>query len=314
MLPDDLDSHSLRVVRAIADEGSITRAADALGYSQPAISQHLRRLEARIGLPVVSRAGRGVRLTEAGRVLARHALTVTTALDAAAGELDDLRGLRTGRVRLAGFPSASSSIVPRLLSTMEATHPGVRITYLEAEPPEAVAAVRAQTADLAITFSYPGDRVDPHRESARGLAVAPLWHDEMLVALPAGHRLAANDRVDLADLAAEAWIGGCPRCRGHLLELTAGRGYEPRIAYETDNFVAVLRMVAEGMGVALLPGLAVGSAGAQPGVVLRATGNRDHRTINLVGAAGADVVPAIAATAEAIAGLAVEEWRLASVG
>ncbi|ERK69597.1 transcriptional regulator, LysR family, partial [Leifsonia aquatica ATCC 14665] len=78
MLPDDLDSHSLRVVRAIADEGSITRAADALGYSQPAISQHLRRLEARIGLPVVSRAGRGVRLTEAGRVLARHALTVTT--------------------------------------------------------------------------------------------------------------------------------------------------------------------------------------------------------------------------------------------
>lgn len=314
MLPDDLDSHSLRVVRAIADEGSITRAADALGYSQPAISQHLRRLEARIGLPVVSRAGRGVRLTEAGRVLARHALTVTTALDAAAGELDDLRGLRTGRVRLAGFPSASSSIVPRLLSTMEATHPGVRITYLEAEPPEAVAAVRAQTADLAITFGYPGDRVDPHRESARGLAVAPLWRDEMLVALPAGHPLAARDRVDLADLAGEAWIGGCPRCRGHLLELAAGRGYEPRIAYETDNFVAVLRMVAERMGVALLPGLAVGSAGAQPGVVLRSTGNRDHRTINLVGAAGSDVVPAIAATADAIVGLAVDEWRLASVG
>src|SRR6478752_2119096 len=171
MLPDDLDSHSLRIVRAIADEGSITRAAAALGYSQPAVSQHLRRLETRIGLPVVARAGRGVRLTEAGRVLARHALAVTTALDAAAGELDDLRGLRTGRVRLAGFPSASSSIVPRLLSTMEAAHPGVRITYLEAEPPEAVDAVRKQTADLAITFGYPGDRVDPHRESARGLAV-----------------------------------------------------------------------------------------------------------------------------------------------
>ncbi|GIT79438.1 LysR family transcriptional regulator [Leifsonia sp. LS1] len=314
MLPDDLDSHSLRVVRAIADEGSITRAAEALGYSQPAVSQHLRKLEARIGLPVVARAGRGVRLTEAGRVLARHALAVTTALDAAAGELDDLRGLRTGRVRLAGFPSASSSLVPRLLSTMEARHPGVRITYLEAEPPEAVAAVRAQTADLAITFGYPGDRVDPHRESARGLAVAPLWRDEMLLALPSGHPLAVRERVDLADLADEAWIGGCPRCRGHLLELAAGRGYEPRIAYETDNFVAVLRMVAEGMGVALLPGLAVGSAGEQAGVVLRSTGNRDHRTINLVGAAGADVVPAISATAEAIAGLEVGEWRLASVG
>lgn len=310
---DDLDSHSLRVVRAIADTGSITRAAEVLGYSQPAISQHLRRLEARVGMPVVSRAGRGVRLTEAGRVLARHATTVTTALDAASGELADLRGLRTGRVRLAGFPSASSSLVPRLLSTMESSHPGVRITYLEAEPPEAVAAVRNRSADLAITFGYPGDRVDPHRESAKGLAVVPLWRDEMLVALRDDHPLAGTARVDLADLADAAWIGGCPRCRGHLLELTVASGYEPRIAYETDNFVAVLRMVAEGVGVALLPSLAVASAGAVPGVVLRPTANRDHRTINLVAAAGSDAVPAIAATAAALIDLDGARWGLAEL-
>lgn len=313
MLLDDLDSHSLRIVRAIADHGSITRAAESLGYSQPAISQHLRRLEGRIGMPLVARAGRGVRLTEAGRVLARHARAVTTALDAAAGELADLRGLRTGRVRLAGFPSASSSLVPRLLNTMEAEHPGVRITYLEAEPPEAVAAVRAQSADLAITFSYPGDKVDPHRESARGLAVVPLWKDEMLVALPAGHPLAGTPEVDLAELAGAAWIGGCPRCRGHLLELADASGYAPRIAYETDNFIAVLRMVAEGVGVALLPALAVGSAGAVEGVVLRPTANRDHRTINLVAATGSDAVPAIAAAADALLALDGTPWGLSEL-
>lgn len=313
MNPDDLDSHSLRVVRAIAEHGSITRAAASLGYSQPAISQHLRRLEGRLGMPIVSRAGRGVRLTEAGRVLARHAQTVTTALDAAAGELDDLRGLRTGRVRLAGFPSASSSLIPRVLRTMEARHPGVHITYLEAEPPEAVAAVREQSADLALTFGYPGGRVDPHRESARGLAVVPLWSDEMLVALPEGHPLAAQDAINLGGLAGDAWIGGCPRCRGHLLELTDACGYVPRIAYETDNFVAVLRMVAEGVGVALLPTLAVSSAGPARGVVLRPTVNRDRRTVNLVAGAGADAVPALAATAEAVLGLDGTEWELTSI-
>ncbi|WP_431280312.1 LysR family transcriptional regulator [Leifsonia poae] len=309
----DLDSHALRIVRAVADHGSITQAARALGYSQPAISQHLKRLEARLGMPVVARVGRGVRLTEAGRVLARHANTVTTALDAAAGELADLQGLRSGRVRLAAFPSASSTLVPRLLGTMGATHPGVRITYTEAEPPEAVAAVRKQSADLAITFSYPGDRVDPHRESARGLAVIPVWRDEMLLVLPSGHPLADAESIDLADLAGEAWIAGCPRCRGHLLELTDARDFVPRIAYETDNFVAVVSMVAEGVGVALIPSLAVGSAGRMAGVVVRPTINHDHRTINLVGATGADQVPAIATTASALLALDAGEWSLAAV-
>ncbi|WP_374107700.1 LysR family transcriptional regulator [Leifsonia poae] len=309
----DLDSHALRVVQAVAERGSITQAALALGYSQPAISQHLKRLETRLGMPVVTRMGRGVRLTEAGRVLARHAATVTTALDAAAGELADLQGLRSGLVRLAAFPSASSTLVPRLLGRMGAEHPGVRVTYAEAEPPEAVAAVRAQTADLAITFSYPGDRVDPHRESARGLAVVPVWRDEMLLVLPAGHPLAVAETVDLAELAGEPWIGGCPRCRGHLLELTDARGYRPRIAYETDNFVAVVSMVAEGVGVALVPSLALGSAGRNEGVVVRPTANHDHRTINLVGAAGADQVPAIATTAAALLALDASEWSLAHV-
>ncbi|WP_308465071.1 LysR family transcriptional regulator [Rathayibacter soli] len=306
----ELDSHTLRIVRAISETGSITAAAAALGFSQPAISQHLKRAETRIGMPIVARAGRGVRLTEAGRVLARHAGTITTALDAAAGELSELAGLRAGRVRIAAFPSASPTLVPKLLGKMAQVHPGIGISYLEAEPPEAVQAVREQQADLAVTFSYPGDRVDPHKDSARGLVVAPLWRDEMLLALPGDHPQAASGTVALDALAAESWIAGCPRCRGHLLQLAEKSGFEPAIAYETDNFVAVLGMVAARLGVALIPSLAVDAASVPSGVVIRPTSNRDYRTIHLVGAAGSEKVPAIAATTAVIVDLDTSAWSL----
>src|SRR5690606_19163331 len=156
-----------------------------LGYSQPALSQQMRRLEQKLGMPVVERAGRRVRLTAAGRVLARHAPAVTTALDAAAGELAQLRGGATATVRLAGLPSASPTVVPRLLARLAVVSPGLQLTYVEAEPPEAVAGVRADRVDVALTFSYPGDRSDPHGASARGLDVSSIGAEELLAVLPA---------------------------------------------------------------------------------------------------------------------------------
>lgn len=298
-----VDATSLLVLRAIADQGSITAAASALGFSQPALSQQVRRAEARAGTPLVERTGRGIRLTPAGRVLARHGAAVATALDAARGELADLRGLRSGRVRLTAFPSASPTLVPAFMAGMAGRHPGVKVSFIEAEPPEAVAAVREDRADLALTFSYPGDRSDPHRESARGLEVATIGGDPMRVVLPARHPLARDEVVDLVDLADEAWIAGCPRCRGHLLELCDAAGFAPRIAVETDNFVAVEEMVAAGLGVAVLPGLAVQSAGARAGIAVRRTANADRRTLHLVTAKGALGVPAVAAAAELLARL-----------
>lgn len=305
----DLDAHALSVVRAVHEHGSITAAATALGYSQPAISQQLKRLEQRLGLAVVERVGRGVRLTEAGLVLARHAVTVATALDAAAGEIAELQGLRSGLVRLVAFPSASATLVPSLLAVMKQRHAQISVTYLEAEPPEAVAAVRENRADLAITFSYPGDRVDPHRESAQGLRVATLRRDEMMLVLPVGHPLAgvAGQMVDLGGLAEENWVAGCPRCRGHLLDLCERRGFSPRISYETDNVSAVFGLVEAGIGVALLPALAIESVGARPGVVIRATTGRDHRTVHAVTAAGAERVPALAAALRAVVALSSHE-------
>ncbi|MDJ0378625.1 LysR family transcriptional regulator [Cryobacterium sp. PH31-L1] len=301
-----LDAQALRVVRAVHETGSITAAAVALGYSQPAVSQQLKRLEQRLGLSVVERVGRGVRLTEAGLVLARHAVTVATALDAAAGEIAELQGLRSGLVRLVAFPSASATLVPNLLARMKARHSEISITYLEAEPPEAVAAVRDNRADLAITFSYPGDRVDPHRESAQGLRVATLRRDEMMLVLPVGHPFDGNDPIDLGDLADENWVAGCPRCRGHLLDLCDRRGFAPRITYETDNVAAVFGLVEAGIGVALLPALAIESVGARSGVSIRATTGRDHRTLHAVTAAGAERVPALAAALRALSAIAVD--------
>src|SRR6187431_1445370 len=231
-VPDlEFDVQSLRVVKAIADEGSITAAAAALGYSQPAISQQLKRLERSLGVALIERVGRSVRLTEAGRILARHAPSVTSALDAAAGELAELRGLRSGRVRLVAFPSASPTIVPRLLADLAERHPGITVTYVEGEPPEAVQAVRDDRADIALTFSYPGDREDPHGSSARGLSVHAVGTDDLLAVLPLGHAGAGDDELDVALLADENWIAGCPRCRGHLLELCGRAGFEPRIAF-----------------------------------------------------------------------------------
>lgn len=302
----ELDAQALRVVKAIADEGSITGAAAALGYSQPAVSQQLKRLEQRLELPLVERVGRSVRLTEAGRILARHAPAVTTALDAAAGELSELRGLRTGRVRLVGFPSASPTIVPRLLADLDERHTGVTLTYLEAEPPEAVEAVRDDRADIALTFSYPGDRDDPHGLSARGLSVRAIGTDDLLVVLPEAHPAAAAGTIDLATLAGERWIAGCPRCRGHLLELCARAGFAPHIAFETDNAVAVEGLVARGIGVATLPRLAVASFPRLPGVITLPLPPSEARTIHVVTAHGADRVPAVRATLTALGRLVAE--------
>ncbi len=290
----DLDSHTLRLIAAVAEYGSITRAAAVLGFSQPAVSQQIKRVEARIGMPLVTRAGRGIRLTDAGEVLARHAGAVLTALDSAAGELSDLSGLRTGRVRLSAFPSASSTIVPRLMRSMAAEHAGVRFTYTEAEPPEAVAAVRDGVSDVAIAFHYPDDRADAFAESTEGLMVQHLARDELVLLAPAAHPvLAAEGAVDLTALRGENWIAGCPRCRSHLLDSCARSGFAPAIAFETDNVVAVMSMVAAGLGVALLPELALEATPLPAGVASRPTAARDHRMIVAVTRPAGDHIPAV---------------------
>jgi DNA-binding transcriptional LysR family regulator len=289
---DDLDLASLRVVRAVADTGTITAAAALLGYSQPAVSQQLRRAERQAGQPLVLRAGRGVALTEAGLRLAAHAVHVQAALDAARQDLDDLGGVATGRVTLAGFPSASSTIVPDVLSRLRDRHPGLTVDYVEAEPPEALARLRDGSADVAVVFRHGGEG------DLEGLPHRASFVDRTVLAVPAAHPFDRGD--DFSALARERWIGGCPRCRGHLLATCAASGFEPEIVLETDNALAVLGLVAAGLGVALLPGLSLVSAAVPPGVRVVELDEGLARVVHVVHGRGGDRVPSVRAVLEAV--------------
>jgi len=310
LMNSELDLHSIRIVRAIAEHGTISGAARSLGFSQPAISQHLRRVEGRLGVPLVVRAGRGVRLTEPGLVIARHAITITSALDAASGDLAELVGLASGVVRVAAFPTASSTVIPRFLQAMRGAHPGITVNYVEAEPPEAIGMLRDGLVDLAITFSYPGDRADPHRDSDASVDAVALFTEPVVIALPADHPLASGDTVQLAGLADARWIAGCPLCRGHLLAACEAVGVNPRIDLETDNAIAVLNLVGAGLGVALLPQLALATAPVPPGAAVRSTSPSSDRSIQVVVQAGSRRVPSIAAALAALREIEGADWGL----
>lgn len=294
-----LDLHTVRILRAVAEHGSITAAAGALGYSQPALSQHLQRAEHRLGVPLLLRVGRTVRLTEAGRVVVRHAGPILAALAAADDELGQLADRATGTIRLAGFPSASSTIVPLLIARISRLHPGLRLVYSEAEPPEALALVADGAVDLALTFAYPGDPADPHSELG-GIEIVPLFDDPSVVILPWNHPLSGSPDVPLGELAEDAWIGGCPLCRGHLLAACSALGFSPRITHATDNSVAVLGLVAAGVGVALQPELALEPLELPSGTSAHRLSQASDRQVRAVHLTGAQAIPAVATTLSAL--------------
>jgi DNA-binding transcriptional LysR family regulator len=294
-----IDAAGLRVMKAIHDEGSFTAAAAALGFSQPAISQMVRRLEERTGTVLVERMGRSVRLTEAGDVLARHAVPVLAALEAATAEVSAIAGLRTGRVRLMAFPSSSATLVPRALALVKERYPDVSVSFHEAEPPESLAALRAGTCDLAVAFAYEGTDLGRGEDDLDGLVTHKLLDDEVRLALPKDHPMAQAPVADLAALSDETWIAGCPRCRGHLLSLCDKAGFAPDVAFETEDYVAVLGLVAEGLGVALIPDLILRSA-SHPDVVTLPVNPASRRAVHVVTTADLERVPAVRATVEAL--------------
>jgi molybdate transport repressor ModE-like protein len=293
----DLDLASLRMLRAVADAGTITGAAATLGLSQPAVSQHVRRLERRLGTALLDRSGRSVRLTEAGEALARHGATVASALRAATAEVSALAGLRSGRVRLVAFPSSSATLVPRALADLRTRHPGLTVTFDESEPPESLRALRAGACDVALAFSYPGDA---RGDGLDGLVARHLLDDATRVVLPADHPRADDPDLALADLADERWIAGCPRCRGHLLTSAEASGFVPDIAFATDDYVAVLGLVEAGLGVAVLPDLVLPTAQRHPGVVLRRARGTSARRVHAVTTPDLVRVPAVTATIDAL--------------
>jgi len=261
--PPHLDLTRLRVLAAVARTGSVTAAARELHYAQPSVSHHLARLEAEAGIALLQRAGRGVRLTEAGRLLADRAEEILGRVEGARRELDALVGLRAGRARLAAFPSALATLVPAAVAGLRAAHPGLGVGLVEAEPPEAVAALQAGDVDVALVFQHTDA---PHARPAMDLSRFEVTevHSEPITLV----RRAAGTGTDaalsgedappsLVDLRDAAWIAGCERCRADLVARCATAGFAPRIAFETDDYVAVQALVASGAGVSLLPSLAL---------------------------------------------------------
>ncbi len=240
-----LDVTRLRVIDAVARHGSVTAAARELHYSQPSVTHHLGRLEAETGAQLLQRVGRGIRLTAAGQLLADRAAEIIGRIDAADAELAAHVGLSAGRVRLAGFSSAVGSLVPRAVQALASRHPGLHISLTDTHPPEALELLRTGRIDVAIIFRYDETEAEPTGVRLHHLLDDPLY----LLSTRPGQRLAT--------LRDATWIAGCERCRSHLLSLCAQEGYEPRIGYTSDDMVVMQALVAAGLGVTTIPGLAL---------------------------------------------------------
>ncbi len=231
--------------------GTYSGAAAALGYTQPAVTQQMKALERTVGSPLFVRVGRRMRLTEAGETLARHAEAILTSLSVAEEQVTAITRLRSGRVRVCAFPSANATVVPEALARLTADHPGIRVQLLEDEPPDSLERLARGACDITLAFTYPGLRESVPDE----VVEIPLLEDQLTVLMPVGHPLARRRAVRLADLAEERWIAGCPRCRTNFLHECAELGFAPDIAYTTDDGLVVQSLVAEGLGVAMMPGL-----------------------------------------------------------
>lgn len=293
-----LDVKRLRVLREVSMRGSFSAAAESLAYTQSAVSQQIAALEREAGTVLVERRARGVHLTEAGHALVAHADVILARLSDAEAELEAIAGVRGGRLRLVSFPTAGATIAPRAIARFRERHPGVEVTLEPREPHEGLDCVKTGECDIAITveagFEPIADKlIERHH----------LLDDPMYVLLPAGHRVAKKSRVRLADLAEESWImgttGRCPD--GMILQRACqGAGFEPRVAFMSDDYAAIQGFVAAGVGVCLIPDLAL--VAVRDDVVIRPLhGRPPSRHVIAATLAGGYVSPACAAMLEILA-------------
>ena len=254
------------VLREVARHGSFSGAAESLGYTQPAVSRQIATLEAETGAVLVKRTANGARLTDAGEVLVGHAEAIFAALDDAENELRAVMGLEAGRVRLATFSSAAASIVPLAIARFRDIHPGVELVVEIIEEEGSIPRLRCGELDIALSNGAepaPGELIEHIH----------LFEDPMYVALPTGHRLVRRAKLRLRDLADEPWMLGttttCPDAR-MFKRACHEAGFEPKIAFENDDYHAILGFVAAGVGIALIPDLA--ARAAREDVVIRSLG------------------------------------------
>jgi DNA-binding transcriptional LysR family regulator len=235
----------LQVLAAVARHGSVTRAAEELHYSQPSVSHHLARLEAATGAKLVQKVGRGIRLTPEGRLLADRAAEILGRVDAASSELAAYVDLEAGRVRLAANASPMSTLVPYALGALSQAHPGVSVSLVDSHPAESMEMLRRGEVDVAVVFRHIGAPSEGH-----GFRLVHLCDDPIYL-------ISRTEGETVGDHRDSDWIGGCARCQAELDAVCRRHDFVPRIGSSSDDMVVVQAMVAAGVGVTILPGLAL---------------------------------------------------------
>lgn len=247
----------------VARCGSIAGAAESLSFVPSAVSQQIDALERELGVELTARAGRGTVLTSAGRLLVEHAEELVKRLAAAEDAVHRLNGLVSGRLRIASFTWASATLLPGALAAVAQRHPGVRLTLVEQDPSESIQALKRYEVDLAVVYQ------DPSLEEIAepGVVQLELMTEPMILAVPPRHPMARKQRVALESFADDTWVVGHAGTGSHVLALRACRaaGFEPRVAYTATDYLVALRLVAAGLGVSLVPGLAIVGLGEPVG-------------------------------------------------
>ncbi|GAA4863555.1 MULTISPECIES: LysR family transcriptional regulator [Saccharopolyspora] len=289
-----MDVRRLRLLREFADRGTIAAVAAALSYTPSAVSQQLRALQAEVGVPLTEPAGRGLRLTDAGRSLAARADEILAALDRAEAELNTYRATPRGGVRIAIFPSGAYLLLPGLLRRM-AAHPTVRLECRDVDMTPTQ--VPGLTADFDLVVAHRDDHAPPF-DDAR-MEITPVLREPLDVALPPGHRLAARERVELTDLVAEPWLSvdvGFP-VDDVLRSLAVRTGVRPTVVQRINDFRVTESLVADGHGVALLPR----HTADRSRLVLRPlAGVRAGRNVEVLARRGATERPAVRVVLDAL--------------
>ncbi|MEU9919744.1 LysR family transcriptional regulator [Streptomyces griseoluteus] len=291
-----LNLERLRTLHAFARHGSVSAAAEALHVTTSAVSQQLGKLEREAGQRLLAKNGRGVRLTDAGRLLSEHAARILSQVELAQSDLEAHRGQVAGELRMSAFPTAARGLFPAALAALRAQHPALRLRSCELEPELGVAGVARGDLDLAVVLDW----YNKPMPVPDGLVKEPLLDDPAEVALPAGHPLAGRDEVDLAEFAGDEWItwGEGEFCHEWLLFTLRSKGVEPLVGHRAGETHTQLALVAAGLGVCIAPLL--GRDPVPPGVVLVPLKQRVRRHVYVLWRADADRRPSIRAAVDAL--------------
>ncbi len=251
-----IDIQRLRVLQEVAVHGSFSKAATALLLTPSAVSQQIAALERSVGAPVVQRSARGTSLTEPGRLLVESADTIHAELAHVQHEIGRLANGSQDTLTVATFTSGGQRLLPSALTRLHTRHPNVLLTVIEGEVAESLARVKSGEADLALAYHFDGP--PPVRDGDRNsLQWTPVMDDPMFIVLPAAHRLAGRSSIALAELAQDRWVHGCIQIAEQINTFAALAGFEPQVSCSTTDYVFAQSLVAAGVGVALIPQVAL---------------------------------------------------------